>query len=586
MTIQVLDATVAAQIAAGEVVERPASVARELIENAIDAGARRITIELRAGGLQELKVQDDGIGIASDEIELAFMRHATSKLNTADDLWAIGTLGFRGEALPSIASVSQLVCSSRHGAASIGTELRIAGGELQARSPIGCPPGTSISVRHLFYNTPVRRDFLRSESSEASAVVAAVSQYALAYPEIRFSMLVDGRMALQSAGDGDLRGVLIELYGLDLARQLLSVDLVHGEGQEQLRITGFISPPGLTRSSRSGLHLFINRRVIMPRGPIAAVIEEAYHSLLMRGRHPLAVLNIGISPARVDVNVHPTKSEVKFRDPARVYSVLGRAVRDTLLASGAVLWAATEESDLPDVAQRRFDLRQLLGNESVGTLLSDTDLWFRAAQHQEQDSTEPTSLSPELPALRILGQFARSYIVAELAQGLCLIDQHAAHERILYEQYAVRHIQGAIAQQILLEPLTLQLLPDVHALLLASAPQLRDWGFQIEDFGTALRVRAIPAQLPHHAIGNVLVELATGLGQTSDSQPLAWEEQLLSVLACHTAVRAGQLLSMEEMQTLLSDLAHCTAPHTCPHGRPTLIVLGMGQLERQFGRRS
>lgn len=585
MTIQVLDATVAAQIAAGEVVERPASVARELIENAIDAGARRITIELRAGGLQELKVQDDGIGIASNEIELAFMRHATSKLSTADDLWAIGTLGFRGEALPSIASVSQLLCSSRHVDASIGTELRIAGGELQARSPIGCPPGTSISVRHLFYNTPVRRDFLRSESSEASAVVAAVSQYALAYPEIRFSMLVDGRTALQSAGDGDLRGVLIELYGLDLARQLLAVDLAHGEGQEQLRITGFISPPGLTRSTRSGLHLFINRRVIMPRGPIAAVIEEAYHSLLMRGRHPLAVLNIGISPARVDVNVHPTKSEVKFRDPARVYSVLGRAVRDTLLASGAVLWGEAEELASPDVAQRRFDLRQLLGNESAGTLLFGTDLWFHAAQ-QDQENPEQASLPPELPALRILGQFARSYIVAELAQGLCLIDQHAAHERILYEQYAAQHTQGTIVQQALLEPLSLQLLPDVHALLLASAPQLRDWGFLIEDFGTALRLRAIPAELPQHAVGNVLVELATGLGQASSSQSLAWEEQLLSVLACHTAVRAGQLLSMEEMQALLLALARCTAPHTCPHGRPTMIVLGMGQLERQFGRRS
>ena len=584
MTIQVLDATVAAQIAAGEVVERPASVARELIENAIDAGARRITVELHAGGLQELKVQDDGVGIASDEIKLAFMRHATSKLSNADDLWRIGTLGFRGEALPSIASVSQLICISRHVDAAIGTELRIAGGELQARTPVGCPPGTSISVRHLFYNTPVRREFLRSESSEASAVIAAVSQYALAYPEIRYSMLVDGRTALQSPGDGDLQAVLIELYGLDLARQLLPVELQHGEGQEQLSISGFISPPGLTRSTRSGLHIFINRRVIVPRGAIAAVIEEAYHSLLMRGRHPLAVLNIAMSASRVDVNVHPTKSEVKFRDPARVYSVLGRAIRDTLLASGAVLWGETEASTLPDLAQRRFDLRQLLGSETSGSLLSDPELCFGAAQQQYAESQE--SMSAELPVLRILGQLAHSYIVAELAQGLCLIDQHAAHERILYERYATRYAQGAIAQQTLLEPLSLHFQPDVHSMLLGAAQQLQDWGFLIEEFGSTLRVRAIPAELPAQALGSVLTDIAAQLGQGSNSQPLAWEEQLLSVLACHTAVRAGQLLNIEEMQALVADLAHCSAPNTCPHGRPTMIVLGIGQLERQFGRRS
>lgn len=583
MSIRVLDATVAAQIAAGEVVERPASVARELIENAIDAGAGRITVELRGGGLQELKVQDDGLGIAADEIELAFMRHATSKLSNADDLWAIGTLGFRGEALPSIASVSQLICTSRHVDEVLGTELRIAGGELQARSPIGCPPGTSISVRHLFYNTPVRREFLRSEASEASAVVAAVSQYALAYPEIRFSLLVDGRTVLQSPGDGNLQSVLIELYGLDLARQLLPVELLNGQGPEQISITGLISPPGLTRSTRSGLHIFINRRVIMPRGPIAAVIEEAYHSLLMRGRHPLAVLNISMHPATVDVNVHPTKSEVKFRDPPRVYSVLGRAVRDTLLASGATLWADTQEPELLELAQRRFDLRQLLGNESPGSLFSDAEQWSAASQQEKSEMQ--ARLPGELPGLRILGQLLRSYIVAELPQGLCLIDQHAAHERIMYERYARQRSTGALAQQNLLEPLSLQLLPETQALLLGASDRLGEWGFQIEAFGPALRVRAIPAELPQQQVSSVLLELADHMPRDSASQTPGWEEQLRSVLACHTAVRAGQPLSLEEMQALMIDLAHCEAPNTCPHGRPTMIILGTAQLERQFGRR-
>ncbi len=358
MPIHLLDATIAAQIAAGEVVERPASVIKELVENALDSGAGRINVEVRGGGLRELKVQDDGCGIASHEVELAFERHATSKLQVAEDLFNINTLGFRGEALPSIASVAQVICITRVAGEELGTELRIAGGEVQARTPCGCSLGTSISVRNLFYNLPVRREYLRSEATELSAISVIVQQYALAYPEVRFSLILEGRLAMQTNGDGDRRGVLIEIYGLDVARQMLDVDAQHGQDDQEVRISGLISPPGLTRGSRSYMHLFVNRRALQPRGVLVAIVEEAYHTMLMKGRHPMAVIDIHIHPTAVDVNVHPTKSEVKFRYAPRVHSAIGRSVRDALVA-GAGIHAWTDTDYDSTGVQRRFELRQL-----------------------------------------------------------------------------------------------------------------------------------------------------------------------------------------------------------------------------------
>jgi len=358
MPIRLLDATIAAQIAAGEVVERPASVVKELVENALDSGARRVSVEARGGGLREVKVQDDGCGIAAHEVELAFERHATSKLQVADDLFNISTLGFRGEALPSIASVAQVICITRTAHEEIGTELRIAGGEVQARAPRGCSPGTSISVRNLFYNLPVRREYLRSEATELSAISAIVQQYALAYPEVRFSLTLEGRLAMQTSGDGDRRGVLIEIYGLDVARQLLDVEAQHGQDDQEVRVSGLISPPGLTRGSRSYMHLFVNRRALQPRGALVAIVEEAYHTMLMRGRHPLAVIDIRVHPTAVDVNVHPTKSEVKFRHAPRVHSAIGRSVREALVAGAGVHAWADADYDSAGV-QRRFELRQI-----------------------------------------------------------------------------------------------------------------------------------------------------------------------------------------------------------------------------------
>jgi DNA mismatch repair protein MutL len=611
MPIRVLDAAVAAQIAAGEVVERPASVVKELVENALDSGARRIGVEVRGGGLRELKIQDNGCGIPADEVELAFTRHATSKLRDADDLWAIATLGFRGEALPSIAAVAQIVCTTRAASEELGTELRIAGSELQARTPRGCSQGTTISVRNLFYNAPVRREFLRSEATESSAISAVVTQYALAYSEVRFTLLVEGRLALQTSGSGDLREALIDLYGLDVARQLLPVEAAHGIGRDEIRVRGMVSPPGVTRSSRGYLHLFVNRRAIAARGPVAAVIEDAYHTLLMKNRHPLAALDISIHPSSVDVNVHPTKSEVKFRDAPHVFSVLGRAVRDALVEGGVRPWADPSALAPFEVAQRRFELRRLgdrherdqppgrerevgdaesvvSGQSSVVTGAWDDPAPFTADNRQQTTDSIPTSPLPptrsRLPPLRIVGQVGQTYIIAESPDGMYLIDQHAAHERVTYERLMARRGVGAIQPQGLLIPQVVELPPAAHELLLGNAAALAEWGFTIEDFGAGLRVRAVPAGLRDGDLAAALLEVVDHLTGRGGSTPTDWREAMLTTLACHSSVRAGQTLSIEEMRELIEQLERCAAPRTCPHGRPTMILLSTTQLDRQFGR--
>jgi DNA mismatch repair protein MutL len=585
-------------------------------------------------------VRDDGCGILAEQVELAFERYATSKLHQADDLWSIGTLGFRGEALPSIASVAQVTCITRTEADEAGIEVRIAGGELQARTPRGASPGTSIRVRNLFYNTPVRREYLRSESTEMSAISTVVQQYALAYPEIHFTLLLDGRLALQTSGNGNLRDVLIELYGLDVARQMLPVEIAHGDERDAISISGMISPPGLSRSSRSYMHIFINRRAIYPRGVLSVVVQEAYHTLLMKGRYPIAVLDIRLQPGMVDVNVHPTKSEVRFRHQSRVTGVLGRGIREALL-EGADVQAWGEQQPAPgEGAQRRFEVRPQSTPAqrqpeppgwSVGTSAwrvehsrwdvgggieanrtppepapspapaampapaPDTEPDLSPAQPDAAEPAPspdaadappaPDPTPPKLPPLRIVGQVGLTYIVAESPGGMYLVDQHAAHERITYERLMAQRGSGAIDAQELLMPQTVALPPAAAEALLGSSEQLAGWGFALDTWGDGVRVRAIPATLELEKLQEALLEIAGHLTEQSGSTPDDWREAMLVTLSCHYSVRAGQNLSLEEMRYLLRQLEGCQNPHTCPHGRPTMVLLTPGQLEKQFGRK-
>jgi len=651
MPIRVLEPDVAAKIAAGEVVERPASVVKELVENAIDAGSSEIRVEIRGGGQREIRIIDNGCGIPADEIEVAFQRHATSKLRTAEDLFDVHTLGFRGEALPSIATVSQVICTTRTADAPSGVELRIAGGEFQGRTPRGGSPGTTFVIKNLFYNTPARLKFLRSEATESAQISTVIEHYALAYPEIKWTLLVDGRLSLQTPGSGQLLDAIMELYGLDVARQLIAVEDAAGEGDQQTRINGYVSQPALTRSARSSIHLFVNKRWVRASGPLVYVIEEAYHNLLMKGRHPLAILNIEVDPGAVDVNVHPTKAEVKFLYQPQVFALLGRAVRAALAEQTGIPDLSLSGTRPAETLQRRIELRQLGTSRDTSrdtpwnqpTLLTSTpsSMPSTSAKWPETDTqpvvapafppdavddeaeekvadesevgtstpvasssapprtfaaTPPSSESiaagvagtpqPRLPPLRVVGQVGETYIVAESPDGLYLIDQHAAHERVVFEQLMRSQGEQAIERQQLLLPVSVDLPPAVATLLLGHAELLVEWGFVVEEFGDGtLRVREVPHGLREGQISSALYELADHFDELSGSTPADWREKMLTTIACHSAVRAGQTLAHEEMRQLIQQLERCAFPRTCPHGRPTTLLLSQAQLERQFGRK-
>jgi DNA mismatch repair protein MutL len=564
MPIKVLAPEVASQIAAGEVVERPASVVKELIENSLDAAATQVSIEARGGGLSLIRVIDNGAGIPADEVALAFERYATSKVKSAADLDAISSLGFRGEALPSIAAVAQVEVLTRTPEELAGYYLNLKRGVVDETGKRACPQGTSVTVRHLFQNVPARLKFLKSLATESSRISNLVSQYSLAFPEVRFSLFIDGRLVLQTEGSGVLRDVLVKVYGVETAEAMLPV------GERDSQVWGFVSPPSLNRSSRGHLSFFINRRWVRS-GLLSRATEDAYQGLLMVGKHPIAVLNISLPLQDIDVNVHPSKAEVKFRDEQYLFTAVQRAVRAALMQGMTV----------PQV-QRQVSL---IGEPviTMGYLARQEEL-FEGSPSAQLFSTpaKPLAGSP-LPMLRVLGQLAATYIIAEGPDGLYLIDQHAAHERILFEQVRAQKAGKAVEVQGMLEPLSVEVTPRQDELLEAGAEVLDSYGFAIEPFGPrTYLLRTVPALLRLGNIAQAVIDILDTLGEDG-----AWdkrEERVAITLACHSAVRAGQVLSSEEMHQLVQDLEQTDSSHTCPHGRPTIIHLSCRQLEREFGR--
>jgi len=597
MSIKVLPAEVAAKIAAGEVVERPASVVKELVENAIDAGATEIKIEMRQGGIRLMRVVDNGCGIPGDEVELAFARHSTSKLERASDLARVSTLGFRGEALASIAAVAQVTLISRTAQESVGTQVKVENSTIVGREGKGCPQGTVVTVENLFYNVPARLKFLRRESTEAGHISQLVSCYALAYPELRFSLLRDGRLAFQSTGSGKLYDVLVKVYGLETAQQMLPVESDNGSsvrdlrptserGQIAIRVHGYVSSPSLHRSNRQYLTFFVNRRWVQDRS-LSYATSEAYHTLLPTGRYPIVVLNVSLDPAEVDVNVHPTKREVRFRRGNEVFAAVQKAVRRVL----------TEISPLPTVASRPHPVgppaaapsfwgqpRRLTGVGGERRPLGQLAMEVQRTAEDALSTAVPPQLRPKLPMLRVLGQLGQTYIIAEGPGGMYLIDQHTAHERVLYERFTAERARMAVASQQLLTPVPLELTPRQHAAMAKHVEALTELGFEIEPFGgETYLLRAVPAVLERGDIGQAVAEILDELAEegTGETQ----EEKALISVVCHSAVRAGQTLSMEEMRDLVRQLEETSLPHTCPHGRPTMIHLSAEQLAREFGRR-
>jgi DNA mismatch repair protein MutL len=605
MPIQVLPPEVASQIAAGEVVERPASVVKELLENALDAGASHISITVEGAGQRLIEVADNGSGIAAEELPVAVERHATSKLQSAEDLFHIVTLGFRGEALASIGSVSRLTLTSRPAGAEAGGRLVVEGGILRAVQPVGAPVGTVVRVENLFYNVPARRKFLKGEATERRQIDLLVTRYALAYPGVRFHLHQEGRPVLQTSGKGERREVLAALYGVEIARQMLEVRFE----DEGLRISGFTSPTSLTRSNRREITFFVNGRPVQDVSLTAALLQ-AYHTLLMVGRYPLAVLFVDLPPEAVDVNVHPTKAEVRFRESDQVFRAVQRAVRRSILAHTPVpqigeglRWsagagAAPEQMDADvqaDFKRWMFaeDEPQVSGpaSEQAATQVESGETAspdFTGTPAQVQTAGQAPLPAQRMPLLRLVGQIASSYLVAEGPDGLYLVDQHAAHERVLFERFMAQLAEGrnSLAAQALLQPAAVNLPPAGARLLADQLPVLEKLGFSVEPFGPGVYlVRAIPAILtgmdPSAAL-RVLVE-----DFEEDETPLGAEVEarIIARVCKRAAVKAGQNLSPEEQRALLVDLESCRSPRTCPHGRPTMIHLSVDLLERQFGRK-
>lgn len=576
MPIRILPDHIASQIAAGEVIERPASVVKELIENALDADSSTIQVEISGAGKRFIRVTDDGTGIPGDELALAVARHATSKLAHAEDLFHIDTLGFRGEALASIGSVSLLTVESRFASEATGAVITVEGGRIDPLSEKGMPNGTRITVQDLFFNVPARLKFLKTDSTERRHIEALVTRYALAYPDVRWQLLVEGQPTLLTSGNGDRREILAQLYGVEIARDMLAVEFK----EDDYAVQGFISPIAQTRSNRREITVFVNGRWVQDNAITTAIIR-AYHTLLMVGRFPIVTLFLHLPSDALDVNVHPTKAEVRFRDTDKVFSYVQRAVRRALLAS----------SPVPDMGLRPF--WGAGKTESVEAL--DTDQRGGSAPIDTSAGTsEPIMMQvhtghlpdKQLPLLRLIGQVAATYLIAEGPDGLYLIDQHAAHERILFEKLMAQHTENQVPAQTLLHPVNVTLPPEKARLLDGQLPVLKNLGFDVESFGpNTYTIRSIPAIIvggdPEAALQVVVDDFE------EDETPLAAaiEAKITARICKRMAVKGGQLLSTEEQKALLLNLEACQNPRTCPHGRPTMIHLSADLLERQFGRR-
>ena len=593
MPIHLLAPEVASQIAAGEVVERPASVVKELMENSLDAGASQISIQVREAGQRLVEVTDDGCGIPSDEIILSVERHATSKLTSADDLFNIETLGFRGEALASIGSVSRLTITSRVSKSDTGGRLYVDGGQIGHLEKVGTPVGTVVRVEDLFYNVPARLKFLKHPSTERRHIDQLVTRYALAYPDVRFQLYQDDRPALMTSGNGNRREILATLYGVEVARQMLEV-LAE---EEDLSITGFISPISLSRSNRREIIFFVNGRPVQDPA-LGTALVQAYHTLLMVGRYPISILLLQLPAESVDVNVHPTKAEVRFKNGDIVFRGVQRAVRRALLAhspvpsiNGTIHWQGE--------AIQKVGKRQIDPAWNISTDLNDLPPGIQPNDQAISSGSQAGQSKLAgfgVPLLRLVGQIASAYLVAEGPDGLYLIDQHAAHERVLFESFMAMwsddiHMgdgnkRTGIPSQALLQPVNVDFPPASARLLEEQLPVLNQLGFEVELFGKgSFLIRSIPALLagmdPAAALSVIVEDFE------EDETPLRaqTEARIIARVCKRAAVKAGQVLSSEEQKALLMDLEACQSPRTCPHGRPTMIHLSVDLLERQFGRK-
>lgn len=604
--IRILDDVTANQIAAGEVVERPASVVKELVENSIDAGANRIKIELKDGGLKEISIFDNGKGMSREDAQIAFQRHATSKITSLEDLNNLSTLGFRGEALASIASVSQIELTTRQIDELTGTSVLIEGGHISNVEDIGTSSGTKIVVRHLFYNTPARKKHLKGQSTELSHISEIVQKLALGNPQIAIKLTHNGRVIIDSLGTGKISDAILSIYGLETLNQVKYI-----KGDNSLySLEGYIGLPNLARNTRNHQNFFINGRYVKSK-VLSSALEESFYTVLPSKRYPFAILYLTLNPAMVDVNVHPTKMEVRFseedslrelilksatealREPKLIPDISSKPLIQTKLSNSMDDTPFTE-IDIPKYEQEALPSTTISSpKHSVADKIKEEAEAFKAIN---KPSFEPKGCEQELkiipkkveitkllPDLYAIGQLESSYILAQGEGGLYIIDQHAAHERILYEEF-IEMNQEALIQELLI-PINLELTYKESNLVIENILLFRDLGYIIEHFGgQTFILRGIPCGMESEAGRALFFEVLDSLIEKGSFKKSNIVEEYLILRACKCAIKANEYLPQPIIEELLLKLSNCQNPFTCPHGRPTIINLSRGELDKRFGR--
>ena len=645
--VHVLDDNTINKIAAGEVVERPASVIKELVENAIDAHADRIEVEITAGGTSFMRVSDNGIGMSRQDAELAILRHATSKIVKVDDLLTIGTLGFRGEALPSIASVSRFTLTTRQAGDELGTEIKISGGSLPEIGETGCGIGTTIRVEDLFFNTPARKKFLKTNNTEGGKINEFIVKLAISNPQIAFKLINNNKMAVSTPGNGDLKDTLQSIYGGTVGSALLPLEFE----DEDIRLSGFVTKPSAIRSSRSWQTFIVNGRIIANRA-IARAIDNAYHALIPKTGYPLVALNIQVPQNTVDVNVHPQKSEMKFEDESRVFKAVYKAVLDAIRPKDEVrqlgqlgnMAAGVEQAEIDrHVAHGMQDLHDMspaAGKLYMENLLAAKDVerasasparyvpvyeerrqaamqWREAAARMdvpkpaEPESENVPETVPELVSVPVpemmpvpeavpetmpvendreqscrmvpIGQVDNTYIIAQDADGLYIVDQHAAHERILFDRFSAR--AGEIPVQQLLVHLMLDFSSHEAEIIENNLAMLKELGFGLEPAGpNQFRLTEVPADVPSGEAEDFIREILASLEELHKPSAAELRQAAIATASCKAAIKAGFKLNFRQMEILLAELNDTAMPYTCPHGRPTIIKFSTDELAKMFKR--
>ena len=578
MKIKVLDPLIASKIAAGEVIERPSSVIKELVENSIDANSTTIEIEIINGGMDLIKIIDNGEGITKEDLPLAIKRHATSKIDTIDDLSYLTSMGFRGEALASIAAVSQMELSSKPLQSPAGSNIQVENSTILTEKPVSMINGTSIIVNNLFYNLPARKKFMSTQKSESNRILRLVNHFCVTYPEIRFKLIIDEKQKINTIGNGELIHTIAKILSQNLANELIPVDFTDND----FKISGYISPPHISRTNRSNILYSVNKRIVKDK-LITMALEQAYRGFLTVGRFPLTVLDLSTNPSKVDINVHPRKDEVRFMNENEVFSFIQRSVRETLV----------EKHPVPNTFNSTYDTSYPLNSPTIKNLFTEKPTDYNQIDPTKQkffdfdnNNRQNTIQNTNFPILRAIGQIDSTYIIAEGENGMYILDQHACHEKINYEKIIESIGSNMMDMQLLMEPYLIDISTLKTKFLTKKLESLNANGVSIDQLDDqTIMLKGVPATISNTKLNEFIKDIESFIESELDiDDALGTMSAIAASIACHSSIRAGDTIDINEMNLLLRGLENCIEPFHCPHGRPTIQNINIQQLNRMFIR--